>query len=422
MKLKLEDTDRGVTVTRVLANSNEFMKGKLHVGDRIVGIAESQGDSIEVTDEISAMDALVLMAGPYRSDVRITVENEQLERREVLIKRIVKVDPRPIRICFSPNNKTIAIAGQRTGTTSLNTVTGQTKRYPYFSNSVAISHDNRLLAMDSVVNASEDVVVWDLLGDKLHSKLSNLSQPVLDFEGGSVCFSPDGKFLAMANGYPYFSAARQTKLTVWRNQDGKRFGDAAEFKNDRVFSDLAFTPDSSHLIATDHAGRVRVWNTDTWDLDSEFSTGATSFAIAISSDGKTLAAGGSEQTQLWDLENAKQLPVAMRGPTPWALDFSPDGKTLVSGSNNHNVILWDVATGMQLRTFHAHSDAVKGVAFSPDGDTLATVGTDGVLRLWEAATFEEIESHPTTVQSISRQRSAVPPDIGEAEPQPKREP
>ena len=75
---------------------------------------------------------------------------------------------------------------------------------------------------------------------------------------------------------------------------------------------------------------------------------------------------------------------------------------MVSGNRNHNVILWDVATGMQLRTFHAHANAVMGAAFSPDGNTLATAGNEGMLRLWEAASFEEIESLPPTREAMFR--------------------
>lgn len=97
----------------------------------------------------------------------------------------------------------------------------------------------------------------------------------------------------------------------------------------------------------------------------------------------------------------KKLRV-LNGGTPWCLDFSPDGKTLVSGNKYHNVVLWDVATGMQLRTFYAHSDAVAGVAFSPDGNTLATVGNEGVLRLWEATPLDEIESYPRTHEAMLR--------------------
>ena len=38
-----------------------------------------------------------------------------------------------------------------------------------------------------------------------------------------------------------------------------------------------------------------------------------------------------------------------------AVAFSPDGKTLVSGSRDHEIKLWDVASGSLKRTLTNHS-------------------------------------------------------------------
>ena len=341
-------------------------------------------------------------AGPLNSTARLIVEGEDGERREVEVRRSFESDPRPIRVCFSPDGKTVAIAGQRTATTSINLETGQTSRYPQpGSNSVAISPDGRLLAMDGY-----DMLVWDLRKDKEYARLDakvSVDPIPMNGAGGSIAFSPDGQFLAIGTGYPYNSAPRRSDLKVWRvNEMQDDPTGKIVFKNNRVLSDITFTKDSAYLIATDHGGIVRVWDTATWELtDRKFEIGSGSFAVAISWDGTLLATGARGQTILWDFETGEKLRV-LSGATPWSLDFSPDGRTLVSGSRNHNVILWDVATGMQMRTFHAHADAVKGVAFSHDGNTLATIGSEGVLRLWEAAPLDEIDSYPPTLESVLR--------------------
>ncbi|MDW8224298.1 MAG: hypothetical protein RMJ82_15255 [Gemmatales bacterium] len=45
-------------------------------------------------------------------------------------------------------------------------------------------------------------------------------------------------------------------------------------------------------------------------------------------------------------------------------------------------------SGLQLRSFHGHTDWIRGVAFSPNGKLLATASDDGTARVWDAKTGE----------------------------------
>ena len=47
--------------------------------------------------------------------------------------------------------------------------------------------------------------------------------------------------------------------------------------------------------------------------------------------------------------------------------FSPDGRHVLSGSVNRSAILWDCASGRELRVFRERGAHVFSVAFSPDG-------------------------------------------------------
>ena len=149
----------------------------------------------------------------------------------------------------------------------------------------------------------------------------------------------------------------------------------------------------------DTKGDVRIWQTSDWELERTYNAGSRIWGLAISPDGKILATAGYGSTTLWDFHTGEKLRV-LSMPVPMVIAFSPDGKTLVSGSGNHQVVLWDVNSGSQLRSFHAHQDGVCGAAFSPDGRVLATVGTEGFLRLWKASTFDEIRSYPPGRESL----------------------
>jgi WD40 repeat protein len=73
-----------------------------------------------------------------------------------------------------------------------------------------------------------------------------------------------------------------------------------------------------------------------------------------------------------------------------AIAFSPDGGLLASGSHDSTIKLWDLKTGLQLRTLSGHSSVVTSVVFTMDGASLISGSLDGTIRLWNVATGEAI--------------------------------
>jgi tetratricopeptide (TPR) repeat protein len=81
-----------------------------------------------------------------------------------------------------------------------------------------------------------------------------------------------------------------------------------------------------------------------------------------------------------------------------SLAFSSDGKTLATAGADQTVRLWDVLTGQERSTLAGHKGPVLKVQFSPDGNTLATASWDGV-KLWRAATDPEALARRTILDS-----------------------
>jgi RNA polymerase sigma factor (sigma-70 family) len=129
--------------------------------------------------------------------------------------------------------------------------------------------------------------------------------------------------------------------------------------------------------------------------------------LAFSPDSKLLA-GGSRTGNLlllWDAATGKEMR-RFEGHQGWVwgVAFSPDGKTLASCSADGSVRLWEVATGKEQHRFIGHDSQVFWVAFSPDGKVLTSCSQDQTVRLWEAATGKELhrlEGHQDKVPGVA---------------------
>lgn len=123
-------------------------------------------------------------------------------------------------------------------------------------------------------------------------------------------------------------------------------------------------------------------------IQGGYSVGAS--ALAISSDGRLLATGGSS-VKLWDLTTGKETGM-LRGNSDSiaALAFSPDGHLVASGGLEHAVKIFEVATGKELRTLAGHKNVVNAVGFSPDGRVLATGSWDNTIKFWDVESGREV--------------------------------
>jgi len=118
-------------------------------------------------------------------------------------------------------------------------------------------------------------------------------------------------------------------------------------------------------------------------------------SVAFSLDGRWAASGGIDQTaRIWDLTTGKEDKI-LRGHSKqiWAVGFHPNGRQVFTASWDATARLWDMKSGTEVKRF-SHRLDLNGLALSRDGGTLMTGSDDHNVYLWNTATGEEIRSIP----------------------------
>ncbi len=252
--------------------------------------------------------------------------------------------------------------------------------------SVAFSPDGKALASCS----GKTINLWDLADGKNIATLKE--QP--DLVAYSA-FSPDGKTLASSGAFK-----RGGVIKLWDITSGK---DKTIFQDsDHLIGSVLFSPDGKTLVwAMEHA-TIKIWDVAAGKIKTTLKGDTLKgegflISIAISPDGKTLAAGGGFPKSgggvinLWDMAGGKKRSFQKEDtPLVWSVAFSPDGKTLASANgaatDPGEIKFWEVATG-ETTGFAPKGSAgfVKCVAFTPDGKTLASLDAKEGIKLWEVA-------------------------------------
>ncbi len=182
---------------------------------------------------------------------------------------------------------------------------------------------------------------------------------------------------------------------------------------------IALDADRGILAVTQaRDGSVAVWSVQDPREPSRVASlptadpGSQQFSLAISPDGRQLAAGNADGLiQRWDISDPSR-PRVLDGPGRvfptgvLSIAFSPDGATLAAGGAGGAVQRWDVsdpAVATTLAPLDA-SEVVGAVTFSPDGSRLWAGGDDGTLWSWalpDAATPERRQVGDSQINTIA---------------------
>jgi RNA polymerase sigma factor (sigma-70 family) len=178
-------------------------------------------------------------------------------------------------------------------------------------------------------------------------------------------------------------------------------------RHSNMTADAVFTPDSKTVIVSDGAGDVVFWDVTTArEVRRLPRVRGLSYALALTADGKTLAAGADHNLFLWDVATGKMLSRSrVTDQIVCQLLFTPDGKMLAIADGTDTILVWDAVNNRKLHELKGHAGYVAHMALSPDGKTLASGSwRDGNIRLWDLAAGKEkfrISAHEAAVTFVA---------------------
>ena len=247
--------------------------------------------------------------------------------------------------------------------------------HPGIYPSIAFSPTGELLASAG----SGKLVLWDVVsGVKINS---------LETSYGQFAFSPDGDQIATV----------RNEVKMWDIRNPKKIVEIATLPFDEAHKvkdwacAVAISPDGKWIAAGYSNGTINVWGLDTkqfvktletsfYDMDYLKFSPNTSFLYV---GGKEWKNHGSQGYIMWDLSNWQPHGEVLRGNID-NLVFHPHGKICVSANDQsfsgRGVELLSVESGAPITFLPTQA---RDAAFSNDGNYLVTGGQDGILQLWE---------------------------------------
>jgi DNA-binding beta-propeller fold protein YncE len=254
-----------------------------------------------------------------------------------------------------------------------------------FLTDVAFSPDGETIitagGLNNARRSAGELKIWDAESGELLHTLTGHTKMVL-----SVACSPDGKLIA--------SGGFDRTVRIWNAETGVQ---TALFKGDSAARSLTFSRDGKTLVAgLGWSGDVKFWDTATFrELRTLKAKNLYLFSVALSPDGKRLAAAGVERdpdsdraypdrgrVHIWDLASGKSLPPIPLSNHASGVVFSTDGKYVLVAS--HIGEIFSAETGKEVGVIRrgSISGGEDKIRISLDGTRMA-IGSPIDLSLWD---------------------------------------
>jgi len=376
------------------------------------------GHSNTPTSIAFSSDGQLLVSGSYDRTIRIWQASDGH-----LLRAWTEGAAGVTSIALSPDNSLIAAGSGTPGYPSpfdgavriWNAANGTLVRT--LTNSVAqvscvvFSPDGQLISAACVNGA---VFVWRVSDGKLQW----LNAGGIGGWSGKVAFSPDGQRLAYGagSGWSYVGVRRVSDGVPlwWTNAHSDKVRGLAFSSDGKLLVSVGSRNDYGAGVETNYP-TIILWNpTNGARLGIVPTPSASVSSVVLAHDGTNLLTGegislGANSTylRLWQTNGILARDWNGHSGSVTALAISTNGNTLASGGSGDRIVrLWSGTDGTLLQTLTGHAGAVTAIAFSPDGSQVA-YGDDwssSLIRLFRVSDggLEWSQSvYPGTVSGVA---------------------
>lgn len=234
----------------------------------------------------------------------------------------------------------------------------------------------------------------------------------------AVAFSPDGRQVLTA-GYGAIEQVSDCDVQIWDVVTGK---EVKRLKGPQhVIDNAKFSADGKRIVACSswRDPVIRVWDVASGaevQQSKHQADAAFIWDAAISPDGKYSFSCGEMGPIMWDVATGKEIK-RFDGPRPYTrcIAVSRDGRYLAGGGGvmerqqgDTSIRVWEIETGKEIARLEGHDkEGILCVAFSPDGSQVISGGYDKAICVWDIKTGKEvrrIDGHSAVVGSVAVSR------------------
>jgi len=257
-------------------------------------------------------------------------------------------------------------------------------RHPTYIRHIAISADNRLVAMA----LEKGVYIWR---NKPNSRAEWFLQTGLAL---LVAFSPDSQTIAVS---------RRDQLQIWSSQDPTR---PTYTMSMRPLRTIRFSEDSQQLITIQNNSTFEVWDVKTGKRLHQIVQSRWLRSATLSLEtGLVATLTTKHQLILSHISDGQPIWTTSVPATLFSLQFSPDGQFLVSDGFNNEFYLWRVNDGHRMVQQISDHEKNQLHSFSPNSNILVTSVGDNVTKLWDWRLVPQTE--PTKPVRTAKQQTAL---------------